>query len=95
MVRRSCVKRILDCGGGRETACYSGSSSFLKMLWNNFAGVLFEIPELANFSGWMVAEDLDAAVWFWLLVKSISDGKEITRASGVGELFLPKLLWEG
>ena len=44
------------------------------------------------FSGWRVAEALDAAMLFWLLVKSISDGKEITGASGVGELFLPKLL---
>ena len=61
------------------------------MLWNILAGHLFEIPELANFSGWMVAEDLDAAVLFWLLVKSISDGKEITRASGVGGALLTEV----
>ncbi len=46
------------------------------MLWNNFAGDLFEIPELANFSGWMVAEDLDAAVWFLVA------GKEHFRWQG-------------
>ena len=29
-------------------------------------GICFEIFELANFSGWMIAEDLDAAMLFWL-----------------------------
>ncbi len=37
--------------------------------------VAWELPFSEAAPGWMFAEDLDAAMLFWLLVKSISDCK--------------------